>query len=815
MTPSQPKPLRILFIEDSEDDMQLLLRELRRGGYQPAYDRVETSDALSSALDKGDWDVILADFSMPKFSGIDALAQVRARDLDVPFLFVSGTIGEDTAVSAMRSGAQDYIMKSNLKRVVPAVDRELIEASKRHERRESRAQLRKLSRVVAQAQESVFITDQTGAIEYVNPGFERMTGYTADEVLGRTPALLKSGQHGLSFYQRLWGTITSGEVFQAVLVNRRKNGDCFFEEKVITPLKEDDGNITHFVSTGRDITARLRAEKDRGQLAAILEVTTDLVAILEPDGAVRYLNAAGRKLLGIRQQQDLTGLTWNSMFDEHQAQRLFSEVMPAVKRDGSWSGEAVLRGGEGQEIPVSQVVLAHRGSSDEIEYVSTIMRDTTERKRFEAELEHHATHDGLTGLANRLLLTDRTETAISTAKRSGRSLAVVFFDVDFFQRINTTLGHQAGDAMLQYVARRLRDCLQPSDTVARHGGDEFTLVVTDIGRIEDVVNLLRKVQITFRQPAVINSQELFVTFSIGVAMYPHDGRDAATLLRNAETAMYQAKSAGRDQYRFYAPVMNARGHELLAMEGELRRALEREQFVLHYQPQVNLRTGLIYGTEALIRWNHPDRGLISPAHFIPILEETGLIMQVGEWVLRKACQDTCSTGLAVSVNVSARQFEDRGFVDKVRSVLAETQIPPRKLELEITENILMRDADATTNILARLSGLGLRLAIDDFGTGYSSLAYLKRFRLQTIKIDQTFVQDVTTDPNDALIVETSITLGHKLGTEAVAEGVETLEQLNFLRKHGCDAVQGYFIGAPVPLDRLQKFIAGNRGRTVW
>ena len=812
MTETPSKPLRVLIVEDSEDDTQLLLRELRRNGYAPDYQRVDNAVTLQRALDEGDWDVILADFSMPRFSGVDALRHVRSHGVDVPFLFVSGTIGEDTAVQAMKAGAQDYIMKGNLKRVVPAVERELAEARMRRDRRQSEGRLRKLSRVVEQASESVFITDQSGVVEYVNPAFERLTGYSMDDMRGQTPALLKSDAHDAEVYAQLWRTIAAGEVFKSRMINRRKDGTLFVEEKIITPLKDNEGQITHFVSTGRDITKRLEVEEERGRLAAILEATIDLVAILDPDGALRFLNASGRKFLGLDPDESLSGRTWSDLFSEHEARRVMAEAMPAVRRDGVWSGEALVRGSEGRNMPVSQVILAHRGTAGEVEYLSTIARDISERKRFEAQLRHRATHDALTGLANRVLVNDRIETAVVSAQRQSHSLAVLILDVDNFKRVNETLGHEAGDTLLRYVARQLDSCLQANDTLARHGSDEFTLVVDEIGNIEDVLGTLRKVKEALERPAYIDSHELFITSSIGIAVFPYDGRDAPTLMRNAEAAMHQAKEAGRGQYRFYAPDMNARGHELLALETELRRALERDQFVLHYQPQVDLRTRRIHAAEAVIRWHHPQRGMVSPAHFVPMLEETGLIVPVGDWVLRQACADAARLGLRVSVNVSAPQFEDPNLVDRIGEILGGAGCTPNWLELEITENILMRDGASATAVLERLHELGVRLAVDDFGTGYSSLAYLKRFPLDVLKIDQTFIQDVTDDLDDAAIVEASISLSHKLGLEAVAEGVESRAQLRFLRKHRCDIAQGFYLSRPAPREELEALLRKSGGK---
>ena len=796
------KPIRALIVEDVEDDALLLVHHLKSDGLKIDWQRVDTEEGLTEALEQP-WDIVFSDYSMPRFSGPHALEILRRHDPDIPFVFVSGTIGEEAAVEAMRAGAKDFIMKGQWTRLLPTLNRELREVQLRRERRHALQTLRKLSLVVKQAADSVFITDPNGRIEYVNPAFETLSGYKAEEIIGSTPAILCSGQHDNRYYQNMWEIITRGEVFHGTMVNRRKSGELFHEEKVITPLKDEKGCVTHFVSTSRDITARVQAEEARSRLAAILEATPDLVAILEPEGSLRYLNGAGRRLLGLQPQDEIENHCLQDIFPEPMAQQLTVEILPEVQRTGSWTGETVLRLAQGKEMPVSQVVLAHKDTNGNIEYFSITARDISERKRFEAQLNHQATHDALTGLPNRFFLIDRFKSVLAHARRHGKYVAVLFLDLNNFKRVNDSLGHAAGDALLQQVARRLKTCLRPNDTVARHGGDEFTIVVGDLANVEHTLTVLRKLRDVFERPVTIGTNELFVTFSTGIALYPHDGDQVDDLLRHADTAMYRAKSSGSSQYRFYAPDMNARSHELLAMETDLRYALDHSEFLLHYQPQVELSSGRIAGAEGLIRWQHPKRGLMSPEDFVYLLENSGLITAVGEWVLRQACvmhrhwREAGFESKHICVNVSTVQFNDVELLDKVRRAVKEENMPPHMLELEITENIVMRDPESATELLQALNALGVRIAIDDFGTGYSSLAYLKRFPLNVLKIDKTFVNDLGKDSGNA-IVEASISLAQKLGFEIVAEGVETAEQLQFLRQHGCDLVQGFHLDRPLP-----------------
>lgn len=790
--------VRALIVEDSEDDALLLVEHLERSSIALDWRRVDTEAALQEAL-RDSWDLVFSDYSMPQFSGAQALEIVKQRDPDLPFIFVSGTIGEDTAVTGMRAGAQDYVMKGNLARLVPAVLRELADATARRERRNAERALQRLSQVVEQAADSVFITDPRGRIQYVNPAFERLTGFAADEAIGATPRLIKSEHHDAAYFRRMWDTILAGETFEDTLINRRKDGNLFYEEKTIAPLFDAAKQISSFVSTGRDITDKIRTDRMRAQLLEIVEATTDFVAIMDGDGRLRYLNRAGRAMLGLPDDADVTTKHLAECHPEWATQRLLMEAFPSARRDGVWHGETAARRFDGVEVPVSQVVLAHAGSSGMPAFFSTIARDITERKHFEQELRRQATHDALTGLPNRVLLEDQLESLLARTERSEGLAAVLFLDVDNFKRINDSLGHAAGDALLRHVAERLRGCVRPNDIVARYGGDEFTIGVGDLHDPDNILVIVNKLRAAFETAILIAGQDVYAGFSMGISLYPHDGHDGQTLLKNADTAMYRAKANGRNQYQFYASEMNARGQELLSLEADLRRAMERGELLLYYQPQLHLRNSRIAGVEALLRWQRPKHRLVAPADFVPLLEDTGLIVPVGEWVLRTACaqyrafREAGFAPMRISVNVSSRQFRERTLLDQIQQALAEEGVPPHDLELEITESTMMHDVQLTGEILAALDALGVRLAIDDFGTGYSSLAYLKRFPLDVLKIDRAFVQDLPHDGNVAAIAEASITLGHKLGLEVVAEGVETAEQEAFLRMHDCDLIQGHHL----------------------
>src|SRR5918997_796041 len=444
--------------------------------------------------------------------------------------------------------------------------------------------------------------------------------------------------------------------------------------------------------------------------------------------------------------------------------------------------------------------------------IARAIRYAIERKRAEEELAYMAQYDSLTGLANRALFRDRLEQALARAERNGNLVALMFLELDRFKAVNDTLGHSYSDELLKEVARRVEGRVRESDTVARLGGDEFAIVLEDLSYAHDAIPVAQDILELVSQPLILDGHKVFVTGSIGIAVRPPSEGDR--LLKDADAAMYRAKQRGRNNHEFYTEEMNVQAHERLALERDLRRALVREEFLLHYQPQVDLATGKIVGTEALLRWHHPERGLVCPGEFIPVLEDTGMIVPVGEWVLRTACrqgkawQESGLGPLRVAANLSARQFGQEGLVDTVARILEETGLDLLTLELEITESLLMEDMEASTQALTELkrSVSGIRIAIDDFGTGYSSLYRLKTLPIDLLKIDHSFVRDITVDPDDAAFVTAILGLAHNLRLEVIAEGVETGEQMAFLRERGCDLARGYYLSRPTPAGELTELL---------
>ena len=437
--------------------------------------------------------------------------------------------------------------------------------------------------------------------------------------------------------------------------------------------------------------------------------------------------------------------------------------------------------------------------------------DVTTAQATALQMTHSAEHDFLTGLPNRMLLNDRVSQAIAMAPRHKKKVAVLFLDLDGFKHINDSLGHPIGDKLLQSIAIRLVSCVRGADTVSRQGGDEFVVLLSEVERSEDAAITARRMLQAVAEPQSIDGRDLHVTTSIGVSVYPHDGLNAATLIKNADIAMYQAK-ANRCGYQFFKPAMNIRAVERQSIEDSLGRALEREEFTLHYQPKVNLRTGEITGAEALIRWQHPERGLVAPRHFVSIAEGCGLMLPIGKWILREACrqakawQEQGLPRIGVAVNVSLGEFRSDKFPEAVRTILTETRLEPRYLELELKESVLMQHAEFTVSVLQHFKAMGVRLTVDDFGTGYSSLSYLRQFPIDTLKVDQSFVREIDADTGDVTVLSAVINMGGTLKYRVIAEGVETAVQAAFLQSHGCDEGQGFYFGRPLLASEFAKLL---------
>ena len=490
----------------------------------------------------------------------------------------------------------------------------------------------------------------------------------------------------------------------------------------------------------------------------------------------------------------------------------YGAMLRALKTHGTWQGEVWSKRKTGDDFAESLTVSAITGDSGEVERYVAVTGDITQHKEDEERIYYQANYDALTGLPNRFLFLDRLGQALANAHRTGTILGLLFINLDRFKLVNDTLGHAFGDLLLKEASARLDACARASDTVARLGGDEFTIIMPNLKDARHTSRLAQRALDSLARPFDLDGHEAYVSASIGITVYPDDATDAGDLLKNADTAMDRAKNEGRANYQSFTSALNEEFQQRLVIRNGLSKALERGEFTLHYQPKVEILSGRITGVEALMRWDSPDIGRVPPTQFIPVLEETGQVVEVGEWAIRTAClqhkawYEAGLPPLCVAVNLSARQLRESSFVSVVGKVLRETGVDAAGLELEITESMLISDSAESVRALGALHDMGIRLAMDDFGTGYSSLSYLKRFPIDTIKIDRSFVADLATDPDDVEIIKAIITIGHSLNRKVIAEGVETAEQLAILRQYRCDEMQGYLFSRPLPAEEMTEFL---------
>jgi diguanylate cyclase (GGDEF)-like protein/PAS domain S-box-containing protein len=561
----------------------------------------------------------------------------------------------------------------------------------------------------------------------------------------------------------------------------------------------------------------LFTEKERAQVT--LASIGDAVLSTDILGHVTYLNAVAEQMTGWS-QMDAAGRPLAEVFQIVDGATHKPSINPlglAIDENKTvgLAANSILIRRDGYESAIEDSAAPIHDRDGQVTGAVIVFHDVSTARAMMLEMSHLAQHDVLTELPNRFLLNDRLAQAISRARRNQTQVAVLFLDLDGFKHINDSLGHAVGDRLLQSVAVRLSGCVRKSDTVSRQGGDEFVILLSELTHGVDAAIIAAKIITELKREHIIGQHHLHIAASIGISSYPGNGEEAETLIKNADTAMYDAKEHGRDNHQFFSPEMSLRAVERQSLEGQLRYALEREELLLHYQPKVNLKTGAITSVEALVRWQHPDRGLLLPGQFLTIAEDTGMIVAIGQWVLREACRQTrewLDAGLLavpVAVNISSLEFRSANFFEGVRVVLKDTGLNPEFLELELTETVLMRHAESAVSALERLKAIGVRLAVDDFGTGYSSLSYLTRFSIDSLKLDQSFVRDIIASADDAIVARAVISMCQSLKHRVIAEGIETREQLAFLQAHGCDEGQGYYFSRPVIAQQFAKLLQIN------
>ncbi len=565
------------------------------------------------------------------------------------------------------------------------------------------------------------------------------------------------------------------------------------------------------VGTVQDITDNLQLQFKAQRLSEIVEASQSLVATSDATGRLIYLNTAGRRLLGIPPEEDVVHSTVSSFMTQESLIRA-SDILPIASSRGTWHGEAELRSRSGAIIPVTGSVQAHKAQNGTVRYFSYIARDVTEERQLASQLQFQAYHDNLTHLPNRVMFDNLLESALAEAAANGGMTAVMFIDLDEFKRINDSLGHPVGDAILREIARRLHRCTIAGEVIARWGGDEFTVLLPRVRSAEGVEKRAKAFLDALFAPVHVAQHNFYITASLGYSLYPDDGADAALLVKYADTAMYVAKEQGKNRAAHYSVSMSEHAVKRLVLEGDMRGAIKRGELQIFFQSQINVENGVMDSVEALLRWRHPTMGFVSPEEFIPLMEQTGLIISVGEWTLRQACRQaerwrrTYATSPRVAVNVSAQQINQPDFVELVRQTLDETGLPTVLLELEITESTVMKNEEHVIGALRALRAMGVHISLDDFGVGYSSLTYLTRYPVDTLKIDQSFVRDATEKQDHAAVIEATILLAHSLHLKVVAEGVENEEQFAFLKARGCDRIQGFLLSPPTPPEELSALL---------
>jgi diguanylate cyclase (GGDEF)-like protein/PAS domain S-box-containing protein len=932
-------PVRALLVDDRASRAGLLSEELGRGGFDAVIERVDSRAGFEHALAVGGWDVVVSEVATPGLSAFDALALLKESDIDIPFLVVSETLGEETAVRAMKAGAQNCIPHSSLALLSPVLERELREGQIRRERRQAQKALSeselRFRGLAESAPDGVLILDSAGTLLFANRSAGTLFGYPVAALIGQPVAVLlpdapprpttvpeggserrptvgrdsagrplelelvfgelvRDGKSlSTIFARRLEGASrpevlslrqaeelfrraammaadlvhecdrASGQVtwfgdvdrilgcapgefartveawekaihpedrgrVTAASARHFQTGEPFFEEYRV---QTHDGRTVHWhhsgsllpagggrgarsIGTIADISGRRQIEDalkvSERRYRALFERNLAGVYRSTLDGRILDCNESFARIFGyVSREEVLRQVAWDFYVKPEDREAAIAKL---VERQSLTNYELCLRRKDGSLVWVLQNENLAEGPDGLLSVIEGTVIDISERKRAEEQVKHLAFHDPLTNLPNRLLFNDRLTLAVAQAHRHNQRLAVLFLDLDRFKTINDSLGHSVGDELLRQVAERIQEHVREGDTVARLGGDEFTLLVPGISAEEDAAKIARKICEAVHDPFWIDGRELFVTTSVGVSVYPSDGHDTETLVRNADSAMYRAKEQGRDNYQLYTPAMNAKAVERLSLESRLRQAIANDELELHFQPFIDLRTAELLGAEALVRWRHPELGLIPPMDFIPLAELSGLIVPIGEWVLRTACAEARKwhkkgfPHLTVSVNLSSRQFQQSDLVSQVSQALDESGLEADKLDLEITESNAMQNAEHSINTLWGLKRQGVRISMDDFGTGYSSLNYLKRFPIDRIKLDQSFVRDLPSDKDDAAIAMAVIAMGRSLELVVIAEGVETEEQLAFLKGQNCDQLQGFLLSRPLAADAFDRFL---------
>ncbi|MBO8171044.1 MAG: EAL domain-containing protein [Bacillaceae bacterium] len=656
-------------------------------------------------------------------------------------------------------------------------------------------------RIIENMDEGIMVTNPEGTILSVNPSFTRTTGYEFNEVVGKTPRILQSGKHGLSFYRKMWKSLNQEGSWEGEIWNKRKNGEIYLQWLHINSIKGEDGNTLYYVAFFSDLTSQRNQETELLLATKIIENTIEGVMVTDRHGRILFVNPAFTTVTGYL-PDEVIGRNPRLLQSGRHDIRFYKEMWHQILHQGKWEGEIWNKRKNGDVYPEWLNISAVHNPDGEVTHYVAIFNDITVRKQADHQLQSLKYYDALTGLPNRTYFEKMLNRAAEETIKHQKHLAVFYIDLDRFKKINDAFGHTFGDRLLRSVAGRLQACLTEQHMMARLGGDEFTAILTDLDYQSEAFKIADKMISALTRPFFIDQQELFISPSIGISFYSGESDDLERILEHADTAMSRAKQQGGNQYRVYQQDMDTTSYHDVNLETEFRKSLKQNHFYVYYQPKIDLLTGVLIGAEALVRWNHPIHGPVSPQNFIGIAERNGLIGRLDEWVLESACRqarkwlDAGFPPISVSVNLSAIKLEQHNIVETITDVLHRTGLPPEYLDLEITESSIIQNMESATVTLEKLKSLNIKLSLDDFGTGYSSLSYLSRLPIDILKIDQSFVKTLDTNQNNAAIVKAIISMAHSLELKVTAEGVENEKQLAYLREYHCDIGQGYYFDRP-------------------
>ncbi|MCC5647287.1 EAL domain-containing protein [Nostoc sp. CHAB 5824] len=849
------EPLNVLMVEDSEIDAMLVIRELRRGGFNPSWQRVQTAQELHTALNSRTWDVIVSDYRLPGFNAPMALEIAKQSQKDIPFILVSGTIGEVSAVEMMKAGAHDYVMKDNLNRLPVAVRREVRDAQVRAERKQAQAELENqrafLRQVFDVVPNSIFVKDAEGRFVTISQAGAAVYGVKVEEIIGKwenefTNVALEQMHQYFVTNQQVMQTRQRQIYPSQAIVN--KQGEARWYKTIVEPFVDTQGVVQGVIGSATDITDIKQAEEALQHSQKLLQtLASNIPGIIysfvhrsDSSVAFEYISLGCLDLLELTPDQILENASLcfaQIHIDDRAGYYVAARQSAQTLKSFSYEWRLITPSGKLKWVQASARPEC-RENGDIVWY--GVLLDVSDRKQAQELIIHNALHDPLTNLPNRTLLVERLELAINRAKRiETYRYAVLFLDLDRFKVINDSLGHLAGDQLLKTIAQKLKTHLREVDLVARIGGDEFVILLEEISGIEKAIQITERILTDFQTPLILNDSEVVISTSIGIVLGTKDYSQASDLLRDADIAMYRAKAEERSSYKIFDIEMHTQAVNRLTLETDIRKALEREEFVIYYQPIVDIlgnahggQSQRLYGAsrreaqlhavrligfEALVRWQHPTRGFILPEEFVPIAEETGLIVQIDRWMFFSACQQLANWKtkfashfpLKISINLSAQDIRQASLIEDIDQTLAQTGLEGDFIALEITESMLIENINKTIDLLTQLKTRKIQITIDDFGSGYSSLNYLHRLPADNLKIDRSFVSQMQEGNRNYQVVSTIIALSNQLGLAVVAEGIETPQQLQWLQQLGCEFGQGYLFSNPLSYKTAEALLANK------